>query len=50
MFLGFRFTWTYPTFFLGVSSSHQYGFHSIGFGLVSLTYDRFYNDAAKKGW
>jgi hypothetical protein len=35
-----KWTWTYPTFFVGVSLSREYGFYAFGLGYFSLIYDR----------
>ena len=36
----FKWTWTYPTFFVGVSLSREYGYYAFGFGFFSFIYDR----------
>jgi len=36
----FKWTWTYPTFFVGVSLSKEYGFYAIGLGYFSFIRDR----------
>jgi hypothetical protein len=38
----FKWKWIYPTFFLGISLSHKFGYYIVGFGFWALTiYDQF---------